>query len=68
MPQGKYKNKTYPLRIDDEIMSQLKIIAKNEDRTLNKQIERILRQWLQNYNIMEVENAEHKTSSCNQNE
>lgn len=57
MPQGKYKNKTYPLRIDDEIMSQLKIIAKNEDRTLNKQIERILRQWLENYNESEKQNA-----------
>ena len=57
MSQGKYKNKTYPLRIDDEIMSQLKIIAKNEDRTLNKQIERILRQWLENYNESEKQNA-----------
>ena len=57
MSQGKYKNRTYPLRIDDEIMSQLKIIAKNEDRTLNKQIERILRQWLENYNESEKQNA-----------
>lgn len=57
MSQGKYKNKTYPLRIDDEIMSQLKIIAKNEDRTLNKQIERILRQWLENYNESGKQNA-----------
>lgn len=57
MPQGKYKNKTYPLRIDDDIMSQLKIIAKNEDRTLNKQIERILRQWLEDYNESEKQNA-----------
>ncbi len=57
MSQGKYKNKAYPLRIDEEIITQLKIIAKNEDRTLNKQIERILRQWLEDYNESEKQNA-----------
>lgn len=54
MSQGKYKNKTYPLRINEEIITQLKIIAHNEDRTLNKQIERILKQWIEN-NKKEVE-------------
>lgn len=45
--QGKYKNKAYPLRIDENIMNKLREIAEQESRTLNKQIEYILRQWLE---------------------
>lgn len=40
----------YPLRIDKEIIDQLRIIAKEQGRSLNKQIEFILRQYLQNQN------------------
>lgn len=44
---GNYKNKAYPLRVDEDIINRLKEVAKQEDRTLNKQIERILREWLE---------------------
>lgn len=47
---GNYKNKAYPLRIDENIINRLKEIARKEDRTLNKQIERILREWLESRN------------------
>lgn len=40
----------YPLKIDKEIIDQLRIIAKEQGRSLNKQIEFILRQYLQNQN------------------
>lgn len=46
---GTYKNKTYPLRIELEIMEKIKEIAKIEDRTTNKQIERILRKYIEDY-------------------
>ena len=42
---------TYPF------ITQLKIIAHNEDRSLNKQIERILRQWIENNKEVEEYSA-----------
>lgn len=44
-----YKNKTYPLRINNELMDKIKEIAKKEDRTINKQIERIVRDYIKEY-------------------
>ncbi len=49
MPQGNYKNKAYPLRIDEALMERIKDIAAKEDRTTNKQIEKILREWVEQY-------------------
>lgn len=49
MPQGNYKNKAYPLRIDEALMDKIKEIASKEDRTTNKQIEKILREWVEQY-------------------
>ncbi len=49
MPQGNYKNKAYPLRIDETLMDKIKEIASKEDRTTNKQIEKILREWVEQY-------------------
>ena len=46
---GKYKNKTYPLRIDNTLMEKVKIISEKEDRTTNKQIERIIREYIEEY-------------------
>ncbi len=46
---GKYKNKTYPLRIDDELMKKVKIIAEKEDRPISKQLERIIKQYVEQY-------------------
>ena len=46
---GTYKNKAYTLRIDNELMEKLKICCINEDRTINKQIERLVREYIKNY-------------------
>lgn len=43
---GEYKNKAYTLRIDNEIMEQIRQIAKIEDRTINKQIEHIAKEYI----------------------
>ena len=44
--QGKYKNKTYPLRIDENTLNRVKYIADKEGRSANKQIEQILQEWI----------------------
>ncbi len=46
---GEYKNKTYPLRLDNALMAKLRIIAELEDRPLSKQIERIIKQFIDEY-------------------
>lgn len=46
---GNYKNKTYPLRIDDELMNKVKLIAEKEDRPISKQLERIIKQFIEQY-------------------
>lgn len=46
---GNYKNKTYPLRIEEEILDSIKAIAALEGRTANKQIEKILDEWIIEY-------------------
>lgn len=60
MAQGQYKNKAYPLRIDEVLMEKLKMIAKMEDRATNKQIERIIRTYVEAY---EAEHGEIKLQS-----
>lgn len=46
---NKYKNKTYPLRIDNELQEKVAAIAKKEDRPMSKQYERIIREYIRNY-------------------
>lgn len=46
---GKYKNKAYSLRIDDELMKKVKMIAEAEDRPISKQLERIIKQYVEQY-------------------
>ena len=46
---GTYKNKAYPLRLDSDIMDKIRVIADNEDRPVSKQIERMLRQSIEQY-------------------
>lgn len=46
---GKYKNKAYSLRIDEELMKKVKMIAEKEDRPVSKQLERIIRQYVEQY-------------------
>lgn len=40
----------YPLKIDKEIIEKIREIAKNENRSLNKQIEFILKNYLSSCN------------------
>ena len=46
---GKYKNKSYSLRIDDEQKKKVKMIAEAEDRPVSKQLERIIKQYVEQY-------------------
>lgn len=46
---GEYKNKAYPLRIDGTIMEKLRIIAEQNSRTKNKEIEYALKKYVDVY-------------------
>lgn len=46
---GEYKNKAYSLRLDNELMDKVRIIASKEDRPLSKQLERIVRTYIEQY-------------------
>jgi hypothetical protein len=39
----------YPLRIDESLMEQLRKIADEEGRSINKEIEFIIRQYVKTY-------------------
>lgn len=39
----------YPLKIDKDLMDKLRTVAENEGRSVNKQIEYIIRQFLISY-------------------
>ena len=46
---GVHTNKAYSLRLDNELMDKIKKIAEKEDRPLSKQFERIIRQFVDEY-------------------
>lgn len=46
---GKYKNKTFTLRIDNILQEKVKIIAEKEDRPITSQYERIVRSYIEAY-------------------
>ncbi len=46
---GTHRSKAYPLRLDDELMGKVKRIAEEEDRPISKQLERIIRQYVDQY-------------------
>lgn len=46
---GKNKNKAYPLRLDEDLMNKIKAIAEEEDRPVSKQIERMLKDYINRY-------------------
>lgn len=46
---GTYRNKAYPLRLDSELMEKVRAIAEQEDRPLSKQFERIIREYISDY-------------------
>jgi len=49
MPQGKYRNPMYPLRIDSELMAKLKYIANESSRSANKEIEQLIIKHVKEY-------------------
>ena len=56
---GKQAN-PYPLRLSEPTLSKVKTLAKLNDRSLNGQIENILKKYVAEY---EKENGEIKTDS-----
>lgn len=54
---GKYKNKAYPLRIDNTLQEKIRYLADLNDRPISKQYERIIRAYIEQY---EKENGEIK--------
>lgn len=59
---GQYKNKTYPLRLEGELMEKVRAIADKEDRPLSKQLERIVREYVHDY---ESQNGNIKINMLN---
>ncbi len=57
---GNYKNKAYPLRLDNELREKVQIIADKELRPLSKQYEKIIREYVEAY---ESKNGTIKTIS-----
>lgn len=51
MPAGKYKNKAYPLRIDESTLLTVKAIAEENKISANKQIEMILDDYIKEKKI-----------------
>lgn len=64
---GEYKNKAFTLRIDEKIMEKIKIVAEQEDRTATKQIERILKKYLDDYESTNGTIATNKTINMQDN-
>lgn len=48
---NKYKNKTYPLRIDNDLRLKIEYIANINDRTIKAQYERIIREFIKEYEL-----------------
>jgi len=46
---GEYKNKAYPLRLDNQLMSKVRKIAEQEDRPLSRQLEKIVKEYINKY-------------------
>lgn len=46
---SKYKNKTYNLRLDNDMMSKVRYIADKDERPLSTQFKIIIREYLERY-------------------
>lgn len=44
-----YKNKTYSLRLPNELQQKIKAIAEKENRKISQQYELIIRNWINDY-------------------
>lgn len=60
---GTYKNKAYPLRLDETFMHKIRYIADTEDRPLSKQFERIAKEYIAQY---EAQHGEINISGAEQ--
>lgn len=58
---GTYKNKTYNLRISNELQEKVKAIAIKEERPISKQYERIVREYIQRYEAQHGEIITHES-------
>lgn len=52
---GKNKVKSYPLRLNEEIMGKIRYIAEAEDRKISNQLEKVIKEYIDKYE------AEHGT-------
>ena len=50
-----YKNKTYPLRIPNDLQKKIKIIADREGRKASQQYELIIKNWVNDYEAIHGE-------------
>lgn len=46
---GNYKNRQYTLRIDEDLMTKMRIIAERESRSLNMQLEKVAKEHIERY-------------------
>lgn len=46
---GEYKNKAYTLRLNNELMSKVRKLADKEDRPLSRQLEKIVKEYIAEY-------------------
>lgn len=44
-----YKNPVYPLRVSKELIQKIKYIADRNSRSINKEIEQIIKQYILNF-------------------
>lgn len=59
-----YKNKTYSLRIPNELQQKIKTVASRENRKISQQYELIIRNWINDYEAIhgEIEVGEGNNS------
>lgn len=59
-----YKNKTYSLRIPNELQQKIKTVASRENRKISQQYELIIRNWINDYEAIhgEIEVGEENNS------
>ena len=59
-----YKNKTYSLRIPNELQQKIKTVASRENRNISQQYELIIRNWINDYEAIhgEIEVGEGNNS------
>lgn len=52
----------YPLKIDKDLMEKLKVLSEKEGRSVNKQIEFLIRQFVNSYSDSSVKSTSNGSS------